>query len=150
MLFRSMPRSSKSGKGGTGHLTRQDGYCYNGKYCNEKTINYVSKYMTKKDEDNPEYTGKVLCSPGLGAGYVKRIGKRHEWKGEDTKEDYYTRQGTCIALPKYYKYKLFTEEQREQLWIYREEPWYRDWETDRKSTRLNSSHRSLSRMPSSA
>ena len=45
-----------------------DGYCYNGKYCNEKTINYVSKYMTKKDEDNPEYTGKVLCSPGLGAG----------------------------------------------------------------------------------
>ena len=27
---------------------------------------------------------------------------------------------------------------------------YRDWETDRKSTRLNSSHRSLSRRPSSA
>ena len=27
---------------------------------------------------------------------------------------------------------------------------YRDWETDRKSTRLNSSHRSLSRMPSSS
>ena len=81
-----------------------DGYCYNGKYCNEKTINYVSKYMTKRDEDNPEYTGKVLCSPGLGAGYIKRIGKRHDWKGEETKEDYYTRQGTLIALPKYYKY----------------------------------------------
>ena len=31
-----------------------------------------------------------------------------------------------------------------------EESKYRDWETDRKSTRLNSSHRSLSRMPSSA
>lgn len=76
--------------------------------------------MTKKDIDNPEYTGKVLCSPGLGAGYIKRIGKRHEWKKEETKEDYYTRQGTNIALPKYYKYKLFTEEQREQLWIYRE------------------------------
>ena len=27
---------------------------------------------------------------------------------------------------------------------------YRDWETDRKSTRMNSSHRSLSRMTSSA
>ena len=63
----------------------------------------------------------MLCSPGLGAGYIKRIGKRHAWKGEETKEDYYTRQGTPIALPKYYKYKLFTEEQREQLWIYREE-----------------------------
>ena len=29
-------------------------------------------------------------------------------------------------------------------------PCYRDWETDRKSTRLNSSHLKLSRMPSSA
>ena len=29
-------------------------------------------------------------------------------------------------------------------------PVYRDWETDRKSTRLNSSHITRSRMPSSA
>ena len=29
-------------------------------------------------------------------------------------------------------------------------PGYRDWETDRKSTRLNSSHSAKSRMPSSA
>ena len=29
-------------------------------------------------------------------------------------------------------------------------PLYRDWETDRKSTRLNSSHEFVSRMPSSA
>ena len=29
-------------------------------------------------------------------------------------------------------------------------PRYRDWETDRKSTRLNSSHSGESRMPSSA
>ena len=35
---------------------------------------------------------------------------------------------------------------------YRKGLWghYRDWETDRKSTRLNSSHLKLSRMPSSA
>ena len=30
------------------------------------------------------------------------------------------------------------------------QPPYRDWETDRKSTRLNSSHSAKSRMPSSA
>ena len=35
--------------------------------------------------------------------------------------------------------------QRKPFW-YR----YRDWETDRKSTRLNSSHSAKSRMPSSA
>ena len=35
---------------------------------------------------------------------------------------------------------------------HRKEIWdvYRDWETDRKSTRLNSSHSAKSRMPSSA
>ena len=38
-----------------------DGYKYYGKYANEKTINYVSKYMTKKDKDNPDYTSIVLC-----------------------------------------------------------------------------------------
>ena len=32
----------------------------------------------------------------------------------------------------------------------RHDPDYRDWETDRKSTRLNSSHSGESRMPSSA
>ena len=33
---------------------------------------------------------------------------------------------------------------------YSRETSYRDWETDRKSTRLNSSHEIPSRMPSSA
>ena len=35
-------------------------------------------------------------------------------------------------------------------WIYNTWLPYRDWETDRKSTRLNSSHSAKSRMPSSA
>ena len=48
-----------------------DGYKYYGRYVNEKTINYVSKYMTKKDEDNPNYISIVLCSKGLGANYAK-------------------------------------------------------------------------------
>ena len=37
-----------------------------------------------------------------------------------------------------------------EMWNQTNYTLYRDWETDRKSTRLNSSHRSLSRMPSSA
>ena len=34
--------------------------------------------------------------------------------------------------------------------IHKHDGQYRDWETDRKSTRLNSSHSAKSRMPSSA
>ena len=39
------------------------------------------------------------------------------------------------------------EERQHENFIW---PAYRDWETDRKSTRLNSSHSGESRMPSSA
>ena len=37
-----------------------------------------------------------------------------------------------------------------KIHLHKNNPRYRDWETDRKSTRLNSSHLKLSRMPSSA
>lgn len=98
-----------------------DGYCYNGKYVNTRTINYVSKYMTKRDEDNKEYTAKVLCSPGLGAGYAERMKSRYKWNKEKTKEDYVINDGRHVALPKYYKYKFFTEDERQLLWMYRED-----------------------------
>ena len=48
-------------------------------------------------------------------------------------------------------YEIVRQRAREAGWkIKTDKSGYRDWETDRKSTRLNSSHRSLSRMPSSA
>ena len=45
---------------------------------------------------------------------------------------------------------IFLNEEHQRVWGVNLSSYYRDWETDRKSTRLNSSHRSLSRMPSSA
>ena len=48
----------------------------------------------------------------------------------------------------------FTDEDNDELQMFQQSRklWrpYRDWETDRKSTRLNSSHSAKSRMPSSA
>ena len=48
------------------------------------------------------------------------------------------------------KYKTFYLPETANQFDFCKYDCYRDWETDRKSTRLNSSHRSLSRMPSSA
>ena len=77
--------------------------------------------MTKKDEDNPDYISIVLCSKGLGANYAKRNQLKHRWDKEKSIITYKAHNG-C----------------------------YRDWETDRKSTRLNSSHITRYRRPSSA
>lgn len=98
------------------------GYSYQGDYVNEKTINYISKYMTKTDLDNRLFRGIVLASPGLGKGYIDRLdGKTHKYvpktETKETNEMYRFRNGMKVYLPKYYRYKLFTEEERELLWI---------------------------------
>ena len=61
---------------GTDQLIKEKwnyGITYTGNFVNEKTINYITKYMTKIDEDHPKFVGKVLCSRGIGAGYIKNI-----------------------------------------------------------------------------
>ena len=98
-----------------------DGYKFYGSYVNEKTINYVSKYMTKKDEDNPDYIGIVLCSKGLGANYAKRMAYKHEWNKEKTIITYRAGNGADMPLPRYYKTQLYTEDQRQLLWLYAED-----------------------------
>lgn len=102
------------------------GYSYQGTYVNDKTINYIVKYMTKTDLDNPDYEGIVLCSPGIGKGYTESyngMNTKYIKKTEtaQTNEYYRCRNGIKMALPRYYKIKLFTEEERELLWIERQE-----------------------------
>ena len=59
----------------------------------EKTINYITKYMTKIDEDHPKFIGKVLCSKGIGAGYTKRPdAAKHKYKKGETIETYRTKR----------------------------------------------------------
>lgn len=98
-----------------------DGYKFYGSYVNEKTINYVSKYMTKKDKDNPDYIGIVLCSKGLGANYAKENQLKHRWNKEKTIITYKARNGQDLPLPRYYKTQLYTEDQRQLLWLYAED-----------------------------
>ena len=65
------------------------GYWYKGDYVNEKTINYITKYMLKIPEKNPEFIGKVMTSKGLGKGYWKSYNaKRNRYKEDDTNECY--------------------------------------------------------------
>lgn len=94
------------------------GMTYTGTFVNEKTINYITKYITKIDEDHKEFQGKILCSAGIGAGYTERAdAHKHTYKKGETIETYRLRNGAKINLPTYYRNKIFTEEEREKLWI---------------------------------
>lgn len=93
------------------------GYVWNGKtinekkinYVNAKTANYITKYMCKLDEKHKHYNSIILCSKGIGKGYVD--------KNKDKKDIYVTESGHKIGLSIYYRNKIFTEEEREKLWI---------------------------------
>ena len=66
------------------------------------------------------------------------------WTGVDDKTTLWNQKGYPVD-------KILAESQEDLLLEDSTEigPDYRDWETDRKSTRLNSSHSGESRMPSS-
>ena len=139
-----------------------------------ETYNYVAGYVTKKlygnDKERYQKMGLIppFCTmsrkPGLGDKWFEDNQERLWQQGYIQLTN-----GKRAAIPEYYWRKLEVENP-EKAWRikkYRQEkaiaaliernaetdkPYkdYRDWETDRKSTRLNSSHSAKSRMPSSA
>lgn len=91
-----------------------------GKYCNAQSINYIVKYVTKVDNDHPNYKAQIFCSAGIGKNYYNETTKRlHAFKGKETKEWYTLNNGNKIALPIYYRNKFWNDEQRQNLWINR-------------------------------
>ena len=58
--------------------------------------------MTKRDEANPEFNGKIFTSKGIGADYIdKNSLRRHRYQDRFTEETYRTDSGIKIALPTY-------------------------------------------------
>jgi len=93
------------------------GYVFKGTYVNQKTINYIIKYITKTDKDHKYYVSKILSSPGIGRRYVDKELYINRYKGEKTNETYKNSQGYKMALPIYYRNHIYNEEEKEALWI---------------------------------
>lgn len=117
------------------------GFSFIGQYCNSRSVNYMTKYMLKVDVKHPTFKQIVLASPGIGAGYMDRLD--YLWQKQNYKKievaTYTFRNGTKMAMPKYYKDKIFTDKEREKmwinnlnrglLWIYGEKVKANDWKT---------------------
>lgn len=95
------------------------GFVFIGGYCNSRSVNYMTKYMLKVDIKHPSFKQIVLASSGIGAGYMDRLD--YLWQKQNYKNinvaTYTFKNGTKMAMPKYYKNKIFTEKEREKMWI---------------------------------
>lgn len=102
------------------------GFIYIGQYVNERTVMYITKYMFKQCEYNKLFKGKVLSSSGIGSGYVSRFdSSRNKYKDNgNTNETYQFRNGVKVNLPNYYRDKIYSEEEKEKLWIEKLEKGY--------------------------
>lgn len=89
-----------------------------GDYVNEKTINYIIKYITKTDEKHKNFQGKVFASNGIGANYIGSVNNiKNKYNGEETKDYFVLPNGSKTNMPIYYRNKTYNEEEREKLWI---------------------------------
>lgn len=96
----------------------QYGNIWVGDYVNERTVNYIIKYITKIDKDHKHYQSKILTSAGIGKSFINTINaEKAKYIPGKTKEYTKTRSGHKIGIPIYYRNKIYSEEEREKLWI---------------------------------
>lgn len=89
-------------------------------YVNIRTINYITKYVTKVDFKHRNYKPIILTSPGIGNNYTNtHNAKSNTYTHKQTNETYRTATGHKISLPIYWRNKIYNEQQREQLWLYK-------------------------------
>lgn len=89
-------------------------------YVTEKTVNYIIKYVNKVDKKHEGYTSKIYTSKGIGGNYMIRNDKENnKFKGVDTNELYTTKTGLKVSLPVYYRNKIYSDDEREDLWLNR-------------------------------
>lgn len=84
-----------------------------------RRITYITKYITKSAEDwvlRPEHKQLVFTSPGLGKSYTQKDStiKFHHQDGHLI-PFMYTLDGHVVALPRYYRGKVFTDDELEQM-----------------------------------
>jgi len=87
-------------------------------YVDESTVTYIVKYISKTDYKHKYYKARILTSSGIGSNYTLTAASRtNKYTGKTTREYYRTGTGHKISLPIYYRNKIYTDKQREQLWI---------------------------------
>lgn len=88
-----------------------------GEWVDGRTINYITKYITKIDEVHEGYKQAIFTSKGMGKEYIEKNRTWHKFNGKETRTKYKLKDGREIELPRYYKEKLWNEDEREILYL---------------------------------
>ena len=76
------------------------------------------KEFNKNQYRDQLYVPKIMCSAGIGKQWTKGIGaKRARYVPCETLEEYRGVDGAKRGLPIYYRNLIYTDEEREKLWI---------------------------------
>lgn len=87
-------------------------------YVTGRTISYMVKYISKQDTKHKHYKSIILSSAGIGANYLNTIQhKLNKFNETKTDERYRLENGTKLPLPIYLRNKIYTEQEREKLWL---------------------------------
>lgn len=94
---------------------------YIGDFCNEQTINYVIKYVLKIDTDHKTFDPLIMCSAGIGKNFVDKFSTKllYRYRPRNSPEYYMLKDGNKVALPIYYRNKLYSQNERDLLWTER-------------------------------
>lgn len=108
------------------------GYIWIG-WVSPRTCNYCLKYVTKIDENFPDYIPFVFASPGIGKDFLHSSASTALWTGPSDVCDGFLSYieigcGYRVSLPRYYKYHLAPREYWQGwYWMrhYALPPWFR-------------------------
>lgn len=94
------------------------GYIYIGQFVSPASINYITNYSLKINNQFANYRPAVCCSPKIGENYLSTDALKLKQFNDKNTNDYYTLpSGQKVALPKYYRNKIYNETEREKLFI---------------------------------
>jgi len=96
--------------------------------CNAATINYVTKYLIDRDETHGDQKTFAAMTPALGKGYIDKNVTWHKNEGGD-KRGFLKFNGKTVGMPRYYRDRIFTKEERELMNIKAEdEQEFEEWQ----------------------
>lgn len=92
------------------------GNIYFGHNISNRAINYITKYMLKKDNDHPDFNPNPYHSRYLGDNFLREH-SNYKFAGINTITQYRLDNGKLTSLPSYYMHKLYSPQEREFLQV---------------------------------